>query len=64
MKSQVIAPGSLTGAETDLFPNTLPSSTFAKNYLEIFALYPAGYILLPGQASFIHHSTNAATNTV
>ena len=36
-----------------------------KNYLEIVALYPAGYILLPGQkADLIHHSTNAATNTV
>jgi hypothetical protein len=30
------------------------------NYLEIVALYPAGYILLPGQkAGLIHHSTNA-----
>jgi hypothetical protein len=30
MKSQVIAPGSVTEAETDLFPNTLPSSTLPK----------------------------------
>jgi hypothetical protein len=30
MKSHVIAPVNLTEAETDLFPNTLSSSTYAK----------------------------------